>query len=66
MLVSLDFKNLFKGKDIGMKSFLECSEETAEKCKFSSHLETCCFFKWPLRNYIAKKPKKQNIENDAY
>ena len=52
------FENLCKANDIGMKTFVECYQETPDECKFSSHLGTFYVCKCPLRIYIAKKLKR--------
>ncbi len=51
------FKNLCKAKDIGLKSFLLCLEETRD-CNFSIYFIDEYLCKCPLRVFAAKEMKK--------
>jgi len=51
------FKNLCKAKDIGLKSFLLCLEETHD-CNFSIYFIDEYLCKCPLRVFVAKEMKK--------
>jgi hypothetical protein len=51
-------EKLCKARDFGMEEYIDCLEETPEKCEFSlsfgtGHLCTC-----PVRIYIAKNLEK--------
>jgi len=51
------FKDLCKAKDIGLKSFLLCLEETHD-CNFSIYFIDEYLCKCPLRVFAAKEMKK--------
>ena len=51
------FKDLCKTKDIGLKSFLLCLEETRD-CNFSIYFIDEYLCKCPLRVFVAKELKK--------
>ena len=51
------FKELCEAKDIGLKSFLLCLEETRD-CNFSVYFIDEYLCKCPLRVFIAKELKK--------
>ena len=51
------FKKLCKVEDIGLESFLICSNGLAEECKFSVHYSNMNFCQCPLRMYICRKLK---------
>jgi hypothetical protein len=51
------FKELCKAKDIGLKSFLLCLEETRD-CNFSIYFIDEYLCKCPLRVFVAKELKK--------
>jgi hypothetical protein len=52
------FENLCKASNIGVELFLECLEETPQKCKFSVTIGRLYLCECPLRYYIFKKLKK--------
>lgn len=52
------FSNLSKANDIGVKTFLKCSEKNPQQCKFSFSFGYEYFCKCPLRVYVAKKLKR--------
>ncbi len=52
------FEVLCKARDIGIELFLECLEETPQKCEFSLFLGRLYLCQCPLRAYIAEKLKK--------
>ncbi len=53
-----NFANVCKAKDIGIETFLECSEEKPQECQFAMPFGNSHFCKCPLRIYIAKKLNK--------
>jgi len=53
----LGLEYLCKAKDIGMESFLICSEEDPQQCRFAMSFGTSFFCTCPLRIYIAKELK---------
>ena len=53
-----NFANVCKAKDIGIETFLECSEEKPQECQFAMPFGNSHFCKCPLRVYIAKKLNK--------
>jgi hypothetical protein len=52
------FETLCRAKEIGVELFLQCLEETPQKCKFSVFLGRSYLCQCPLRFYIFKKLKK--------
>ena len=48
------FENLCKAKDGGLKGYLDCLEETPQKCKFALAFGHGYFCRCPLRIYISK------------
>lgn len=52
------FEALCKARYVGGELFLECLEETPQRCKFSLFLGRSHLCQCPLRAYIAKKFKK--------
>jgi hypothetical protein len=49
---------LCRAKEIGLETFLECSEDNPRNCKFSIPFADMYLCECPLRIYIAKKLKK--------
>ena len=52
------FENLWRAKEVGVELFLECLEETPQKCKFSVMIGRSYLCQCPLRYYIFKKLNK--------
>ena len=53
-----NFKDICKGEDIGLDSFLRCLEKKPKNCPFSIYFGGVYFCKCPLRLYIAKELRK--------
>ncbi len=49
------FRKLCKAKDIGEETFLECLDDDATDCVFSSSYGDSHFCECPLRIYLATK-----------
>jgi len=52
------FTVLYKAKDIGLESFIECQEKNSWECIFSLSFGYAYLCRCPLRIYIAKKLNK--------
>ncbi len=52
------FEVLYKARDMGIESFLECLEKNPIQCRFSLSFAYTYFCQCPLRIYIGKKLKK--------
>jgi hypothetical protein len=52
------FTTLCKAKDIGLESYLECSDKSPDECMFLLSFANIRYCDCPLRCYIAKKLKK--------
>ena len=55
------FKKLCRAKDVGLKLHLLCLEETSASCDFSLQLEEKYYCGCPLRVYLTKSLKKNEM-----